>query len=101
MLRNVTDGALTFANLNGTNKPDELQTNLNMSEPAIFLNRKFPIVSMIRATETNGAAMGAVKALTGDGLFSGHISKTSKSDGLRELLLDLAEDADEARRGGQ
>ena len=42
-----------------------------MPEPTIFLDRKFPIVSIIRPTETDGAAMGAVNALTADGLFIG------------------------------
>ena len=42
-----------------------------MPEPTVFLNRKFPVVSIIRPTNTAGAAMGAVKALTADGLFIG------------------------------
>ena len=41
-----------------------------MPEPTVFLSRKFPTVSIIRPTETDGAAMGA-KALTDDGLFIG------------------------------
>jgi hypothetical protein len=69
-----------------------LQKNLIMPEPTIFLNKKFPIVSIIRPTETKGAAMGAVKGLTADGLFIG------QSPEFFELLRDLAEDADEARR---
>ena len=36
-----------------------------------FLDRKFPIVPIIRATETDGAAMGTVRAFTNDGLFIG------------------------------
>ena len=91
---NVTDGDLTFNQLNGTSTPDALQTNLIMPEPTIFLNRKFPIVSIIRPTETKGAAMGAVKALTADGLFIG------QPPAFFELLRDLAADADAARRGG-
>jgi hypothetical protein len=38
--------------------------------------------------------MGAAKALTADGLFIG------QSKQFFELLRDLAEDADKARRGG-
>jgi hypothetical protein len=38
--------------------------------------------------------MGAVQALTQDGLFIG------QSREFMQLLQDLAEDADEARRGG-
>jgi hypothetical protein len=91
---NVTDGDLTFNLLNGTSTPDDLQTNLIMPEPTIFLDRKFPIVSIIRPTETKGAAMGAVKGLTADGLFIG------QSPAFFELLQDLASDADAARRGG-
>jgi hypothetical protein len=89
---NVTDGDLTFPNLNATSKPDEFQTNLIMPEPTIFLSRKFPICSIIRPTETEGAAMGAVEALTADGLFIG------QSPQFFELLRDLASDADSARR---
>lgn len=91
---NVTDGDLTFNPLNGTATPDDLQTNLIMPEPTIFLDRKFPMVSIIRPTETKGAAMGAVNALTADGLFVG------QSPAFFELLQDLASDADAARRGG-
>jgi hypothetical protein len=69
-----------------------------MPEPTIFLNRKFPPVSIIRPTETKGVAMGALNGLIADGLFIGHTSKSGKSDGFVEFLRDLAEDADEARR---
>jgi hypothetical protein len=65
-----------------------------MPEPTIFLSRKFPVCSIIRPTETAGAAMGAVKGLTADGLFIG------QPPAFFELLNDLAEDADEARREG-
>jgi hypothetical protein len=90
-----TGATVMFPNLNASSDPnvaDELQTNLIMPEPTIFLNRKFPIVSIIRPTETKGAAMGAVKGLMADGLFIG------QSPEFFELLRDLAEDADEARR---
>jgi hypothetical protein len=71
---------------------EDFQTNLIMPEPAPFLSRKFPVCSIIRPTGTKGAAMGAVKALTGDGLFVG------QSPQFFALLHDLAEDADDARR---
>ena len=96
-----TGATVTFPNLNNTNDPkvaDEFQTNLIMPEPTIFLNRKFPIVSIVRPTQTKGAAMAALNGLLADGLFIGHVSKSGKSDGFIELLRDLAEDADEARR---
>jgi hypothetical protein len=99
-----TGATVSFPNLNNpkstTAQADEFQTNLIMPEPTFFLNKKFPPVSIIRPTETTGAAMGALNGLIADGLFIGHTSKTGKSDGFIELLRDLAEDADEARRRG-
>jgi hypothetical protein len=97
-----TGATVTFPNLNDPNataaQADEFQTNLIMPEPTFFLNKKFGRVSIIRPTETKGAAMGALKSLIDDGLFIGHTSKSGKSDGFVELLRDLAEDADEAHR---
>jgi hypothetical protein len=97
-----TGATVTFPNLNNPNatpaQADEFQTNLIMPEPTIFLNRKLGTVSIIRPTETKGAAMGAVQSLIDDGLFIGHTTKSGKSDGFVELLRDLAEDADEAQR---
>jgi Ferritin-like domain len=68
-LTDPTNG-LVFPNLNASGS-ENTQTNLIMPEPTIFLNRKFPPVSIIRPTATQGAAMGAVKAFTDDGLFIG------------------------------
>jgi hypothetical protein len=97
-LTDVVDPAtgvkVTFPDLNSAPLGGEdFQTNLIMPEPTIFLNRHFPACSIIRPTKTRGAAMGAAKALTADGLFIG------QSREFFELLRDLAEDADEARRG--
>jgi hypothetical protein len=39
--------------------------------PTVFLERKFPICSIIRPTQTVGAAVGAVKGLAASGLFTG------------------------------
>jgi len=64
-----------------------------MPEPTVFLSRKFPVCSIIRPTETHGAAMGAVKALTANGLFIG------QPPAFFALLRDLAEAADDARHG--
>ena len=50
---------------------DDLQPNLVMPEPTAFLDRKFPACSIIRPTETVGAAEGAVKLLAASGLFTG------------------------------
>src|SRR5207245_4762563 len=70
-LTDPTNG-LTFPDLNSPPfGGEDFQTNLIMPEPTIFLSRKFPVCSIIRPTETEGAAMGAAKALTADGLFIG------------------------------
>jgi hypothetical protein len=92
-LTDPTNG-LVFPNLNspGPNLED-LQTNLIMPEPTIFLSRMFPFCSIIRPTETEGAAMGAVKALTDDGLFRGQVPE------FFTVLQGLAEAADAARHG--
>lgn len=71
---------------------EEFQTNLIMPEPTVFLNRKFPPVSIIRPTATEGAAMGAVKALTDDGLFIG------QTPDFFAFLRQLAAEADKAER---
>jgi hypothetical protein len=91
-LTDPTNG-LVFPNLNAPPfGGEDFQTNLIMPEPTTFLSRKFPVCSIIRPNETKGAAMGAVKALTADGLFIG------QSPQFFALLHDLAEDADDARR---
>ncbi len=92
-LTDPTNG-LTFPNLNAPPFGGQLfQTNLIMPEPTIFLSRLFPVCSIIRPTETQGAAMGAVKALTDDGLFIG------QSQQFFALLHNLAQQADAAQRG--
>ena len=80
---------LTFPDLNADG--ELTQTNLIMPEPTVFLERKFPVVTIIRPTETKGAAMGAVKALTADGLFIG------QSPEFFATLTRLAKKADAAR----
>ena len=71
---------------------EDFQTNLIMPEPCPFLSRDLPVCSIIRPTQTIGAAMGAVKALTADGLFIG------QSPQFFEFVSDLAADADRAER---
>jgi hypothetical protein len=94
-LTDPSNPSLVFPDLNSTPfGGEDFQTNLIMPEPAPFLNRKFPVCSIIRPTETKGAAMGAVASLTKDGLFIG------QSPMFFELLQDLAAAADSARRGG-
>jgi TAT (twin-arginine translocation) pathway signal sequence len=91
----VTGVSVTFPDLNSPPFGGEnFQTNLIMPEPTVFLSRQFPPCSIIRPTETKGVAMGAVNALTGDGLFIGQSSQ------FMELLQDLASDADRAQRNG-
>lgn len=95
VLSNVIDPAtgvsVTFPDLN-TPPDEDLQTNLIMPEPTVFLSWQFPPCSIIRPTETRGAAMAAVTALTDDGLFIGQSSE------FIALLKHLAAEADEARR---
>ncbi len=69
-LTDPTNG-LVFPNLNVTPGGQDVQTNLIMPEPTVFLDRKFPVVSIIRPTETQGAAAATFKAFTDDGLFIG------------------------------
>jgi Ferritin-like domain len=87
----VTGVSVTFPDLNADG--EILQTNLIMPEPTIFLDRTFPICSIIRPTETDGAAMAALNALTADGLFIG------QPPAFFALLTQLAEAADHARHG--
>jgi hypothetical protein len=66
----MTGVHVTFPNLNSPGGED-FQTNLIMPEPTAFLHRTLPACSIIRPTQTRGAAMGALNALTADGLFIG------------------------------
>jgi len=85
----INNSTVTFVDL--TASTDELlQANLIMPEPCPFLDRNFPICSIVRPTETKGAAMGAVDALTADGLFM------DQTPPFMQLLKDLASDADAA-----
>jgi len=93
----VTGVRVTFPDLNSPTPPpglvlEDLQTNLIMPEPTFFLHKRFGPVSIIRPTQTKLAAMGAVKALTADGLFIG------QSDAFFDYLTKLATAADAAQR---
>src|SRR2546425_3438741 len=93
-LTDPTNG-LVFPDLNSPPfGGEDFQTNLIMPEPTVFLNRKFPVCSIIRPTETVGAAMGAVNFLTATGLFRG------QSPAFFSLLHNLAEEADQAQDEG-
>jgi len=90
----VTGVSVTFPDLNSPPfGGEDFQTNLIMPEPCPFLSRKLPVCSIIRPTETKGVAKGALNFLTAMGLFIG------QSPEFFAFLRDLAEDADEARRG--
>ena len=90
----VTGVSVTFPDLNSAPfGGEEFQTNLIMPEPCPFLSRKLPPCSIIRPTGTKSIAKGVVKFLTDMGLFIG------QSPAFFAFLNDLAEDADEARRG--
>jgi Ferritin-like domain len=102
----ITDGDLTFPDLNsgidpnngntGTDVADKFQSNLIMPEPTVFLNPKFGPVSIIRPTSTQqGGAVASVVSFVDDGLF---LDPTNKNTGIVDVLMSLAEEADEARR---
>jgi hypothetical protein len=94
-LTDPTNG-LVFPDLNSPPfGGEDFQTNLIMPEPTVFLDRKFPVCSIVRPTETEGAAMGAVKFLTQTGLFVGQSAE------FFAVLTDLAEDADAAPGNGK
>ena len=87
----VTGVPVTFPDL--SNAGPDLKANLIMPEPCPFLSRKLPRCSIIRPTETEGVAQSVVKFLSDMGLFIG------QTPAFFAFLQDLAEDADEARRG--
>ena len=91
-LKDPTNG-LTFPDLTAPPFGGETFTpNLIMPEPCPFLSRKLPKCSVIRPTETRGAAMGALAFLTGMGLFAGQSPK------FFEFMRGLAAAADAAVR---
>ena len=92
MVTDPTNG-LEFPDLNSPPFGGELfQTNLIMPEPCPFLSRSLPACAIVRPTETRGAAMDTLAALTGMGLFRG------QSPAFFDFMRHLAADADAARR---
>jgi hypothetical protein len=90
----VTGASVTFPDLTADiPQPESLQSNLIMPEPTDFISHRLPPCSVIRPIRTNGAAMGAVKGLTADGLFIG------QSPQFFATLRKLAQEADAAQRG--
>jgi hypothetical protein len=101
----TNNSSVTFSNLQaaqGETDPeslngDTLQANLIMPEPTHFLNPKFGPVAIIRPTSIKfGGAQAAVTSFVNDGLFRGQ--KPLNNPELVRVLLQLAEDADNARR---
>jgi hypothetical protein len=84
----VTGVSVTFPNLDVSNQL--FKKNLIMPEPCPFLSRSLPIVSIIRPTNTNGVAMGALRFLTTMGLFRG------QSPAFFAYMTGLAQAADAA-----
>jgi hypothetical protein len=91
-LTDPTNG-LTFPDLN---KPpfggQTFDTNLIMPEPCPFISTSLPACSVVRPTNTTGVATGALKFLTGMGLFIG------QSDAFFTFMTNLATAADAAQR---
>jgi hypothetical protein len=82
---------LTFPDFNATGKK-LLQTNLIFPIPCEFIDASLPPCAVIRPTATAGAAAGAVKAFTDDGLFIGQSAE------FFDTLSALADAADAAVR---
>ncbi len=88
----VTGVKVSFPDLrNG--QPETLQANLIMPEPCAFISPNLPPCSIIRPTGPEQVdAVNAAQGFIKDGLFIGH------SDEFTDLLLDMAEAADQAHR---
>ena len=100
-----TGATVTFTTLSaakGETNPeslngDTLQANLIMPEPTHFLHKNLGPVAIVRPTSTkNGGAVASVQSFVTDGLFLGH--KPLNKPEFVQRLMDLAEEADEARR---
>src|SRR5437016_11289198 len=86
----VTGVSVTFPDLDVSN--ELFKKNLIIPEPCPFLSRNLPIVSIIRPTNTEGVATGALAFLTAMGLFIG------QSAAFFNYMKQLAQDADAAER---
>jgi hypothetical protein len=103
----VNNSTVTFTDLHvalgeSANETDNegkvLQANLIMPEPCHFLNPKFGPVAIVRPTSTKlNGAVAAVQGFVDDHLFLN--PKTGQNTGIVGRLMELAEEADEARRG--
>jgi len=88
----INNSDVTFVDLH-KGQPEELQANLIMPEPCQFIDPSLPACSIIRPIGSQQvSALGAVAALTADGLFRGQTA------GFVKALHVLAENADAASR---
>jgi hypothetical protein len=96
-----TGATVTFSTLSaaqGETNPeslngDTLQANLIMPEPTHFLDQALGPVAIVRPTSTKlNGAVAAVQGFVDDGLFIG------QSKQFTDLLFDLANEADQAKR---
>jgi Ferritin-like domain len=102
----VNGSTVTFTDLHvaqgeSANETDNagnvLQANLIMPEPTHFLDEKFGPVAIIRPTTTKlNGAVASVQGFVDDNLFLD--PKTGKNTAIVGMLMELAEEADEARR---
>jgi hypothetical protein len=86
----ITDptNGLSFPDL--SHAGELLQANKIMPEPCPFLDKNLPPCSIVRPTETEGAATGVVNFLTSTGLFRG------QTPGFFNFIQNLAAEADAA-----
>ena len=90
----LSDNGITFVDLT-KNQPETLQANLIMPEPCDFISTNLPQCAIIRPTSPGQLdATGAIKGFIADGLFIGQ----QRSQEFQDLILDMAAEADAARR---
>src|ERR1700726_3728571 len=90
----LTDNGITFVDLT-KNQPETLQANLIMPEPCDFISTGLPQCAISRPTSPGQLdARGAIEGFIDDGLFIGQ----QRSKEFLELIRDMAEQADAARR---
>jgi hypothetical protein len=90
----LIDNGITFVDLT-KNQPETLQSNLIMPEPCDFISTNLPQCAIIRPTSPGQLdARGAIEGFIADGLFIGQ----QRSKEFLDLIRDMAEQADEARR---
>ncbi len=91
-LTDPTNG-LVFPDLNAPPLGgEEFKTNLIMPEPTVFLRRSLPVASIVRPTNTAGAALNTFNAVAAEELFRGQPKE------FFTLLRGLASAADAAKR---